>query len=70
MKVIVLNIIDNKTFKATSTTYQKHFRYGKYITTHKKYLVDSAGKKVNRGEEVNIVASKPISKRKRWALLK
>jgi small subunit ribosomal protein S17 len=70
MKVIVLNIIDGNTFKATSTTYKKHPRYGKYITTHKKYLVEYAGKKVNIGEEVNIVESKPISKFKRWALLK
>jgi small subunit ribosomal protein S17 len=70
MKVIVLNIIDGNTFKAISSTYQKHPRYGKYITTHKKYLVDSAGKEIKIFEEVNIIASKPISKCKRWALLK
>ena len=70
MKVTVLNIIDRNTFKATSTSYQKHPRYGKYVTTHKKYLVDSAGKEVKILEEVNILPSKPISKCKRWALLK
>ncbi|OFW81100.1 MAG: 30S ribosomal protein S17 [Alphaproteobacteria bacterium RIFCSPLOWO2_01_FULL_40_26] len=68
MKVKVLNIIDNKTFKALSTTYKKHPRYGKYVTIHKKYLVDSAGKKVEVGQEVEIVSSRPLSKRKRWAL--
>ena len=68
MKVTVLNIIDGKTFKAISTTYKKHEQYGKYITVHKKYLVDSQGKKVEVGQEVEIVASKPLSKRKRWAL--
>lgn len=68
MKVTVLNIIDEKTFKALSTTYKKHLRYGKYITVHKKYLVDSQGKKVEVGQEVEIVGSRPISKRKRWAL--
>ncbi len=68
MKVKVLNIIDNKTFKAVSTVYKKHPKYGKYITIHKKYLVDSAGKTVNVGDEVEIISSRPISKTKRWAL--
>jgi small subunit ribosomal protein S17 len=68
MKVTVLNIIDEKTFKALSTTYKKHPRYGKYITSHKKYLVDSQGKSVTVGDEVEIVGSRPISKTKRWAL--
>lgn len=68
MKVTVLNIIDEKTFKALSTTYKKHPRYGKFVTVHKKYLVDSQSKKVNVGEEVEIVSCRPLSKRKRWAL--
>ncbi len=68
MKVTVTNIIDEKTFKGLSTSYKKHAVYGKYITVHKKYLVDSQGKKVNVGEEVEIVSSRPLSKRKRWAL--
>ena len=66
MKVKVLNIIDDKTFKAISTVYKKH---GKYVTMHKKYLVDSTGKAaVKIGDEVEIVSSRPISKLKRWAL--
>lgn len=68
MKVTVLNIIDNKTFKAVSTSYKKHPQYGKYVTAHKKYLVDSGDNKVEVGQEVEIQASRPISKRKRWAL--
>ncbi len=68
MKVTVLNIIDEKTFKALSTAYKKHPRYGKYITVHKKYLVDSQGQKVTVGDEVEIVGSRPLSKTKRWAL--
>ena len=68
MKVKVLNIIDTKTFKALSTAYKKHLRYGKYITIHKKYIVDSCGEKVEIGQEVEIVNSRPLSKRKKWAL--
>ncbi len=68
MKVKVLNIIDEKTFKAISTSLKKHPKYGKYVTVHKKYLVDTAGKKVTVGDEVEIVSVRPISKTKRWAL--
>ncbi len=68
MKVKILNIIDEKTFKGVATIFKKHPRYGKYITVHKNYLVDSQGKSVNVGDEVEIVSSRPISKRKKWAL--
>lgn len=68
MKVTVLNIIDEKTFKALSTSLKKHPRYGKYVTVHKKYLVDSTGSSVKVGDEVEIVGSRPLSKRKHWAL--
>lgn len=68
MKVKVLNIIDKKTFKAVASSYKKHPRYQKYVTVFKKYLVDSAGQEVVVGQEVEIVSSRPLSKRKRWAL--
>ncbi len=68
MKVKVLNIIDQKTFKGVATIFKKHPRYGKFITVHKNYLVDSQGKSLNVGDEVEIVSSRPISKRKKWAL--
>jgi small subunit ribosomal protein S17 len=68
MKVKVLNIIDDKTFKGIATSYKKHPKYEKYVTTYKKYLVHYEGKKVNIGEEVLISETKPISKRKRWIL--
>lgn len=68
MKVKVLNIIDDKTFRGLSTVYKKHPRYGKYITVHKKYLVGLQGKTVKVGDEVEIASCKPISKRKTWCL--
>jgi small subunit ribosomal protein S17 len=67
MKVTVLNIIDEKTFKAISITSKKHLRYGKYIVVHKKYLVHSYSR-VNVGDEVEIKSSRPFSKTKRWSL--
>lgn len=70
MKVTVFSIIDDSTFKCISSTYKKHPKYGKYITKHKKFLVDSAGTSVSIGQEVEVVASRPISKSKRWILKK
>jgi ribosomal protein S17 len=59
MKVKILNIIDDKTFKAEATLYKPH----------KKFLVHYEGdRKLNIGEEVVIVESRPISKTKRWVL--
>lgn len=68
MKVKILNIIDEKTFKAVSTVFKKHSRYGKYLTVYKNYLVDSNGQKLNIGDEVEIVSSRPVSKNKKWSL--
>ena len=38
MKAKIISIIDSKTIKVSSTTYKKHEKYGKYITTSKNYL--------------------------------
>lgn len=68
MKAKIVNIIDNKTVKVVSTTYKKHERYGKYITVNKKYLVDTNNVSVELGQEVEIINSRPISKRKKWKI--
>jgi small subunit ribosomal protein S17 len=68
MKVTISKIIDSKTIKVVSTLYKKHKLYGKYITTHKNYLVSSNGEGVKVGDVVEIVNSRPVSKLKRWSL--
>ena len=35
----ITNIIDNNTFKAVAVLYKKHKKYGKYLTSHKNYLI-------------------------------
>ncbi len=71
MKVRVLKIIDSRTLKASSTTYTKHSRYGKYVTKHKRYLVDNyCFGPVEVGQELSIVETRPLSKRKRWVAKK
>ena len=68
MKAKIVSIIDSKTIKVSSTTYKKHEKYGKYITINKKYLVDTDGKSVEIGQEIEISSSRPISKRKKWKI--
>lgn len=69
MKVKILNIIDSKTFKAVVESYKPHPKYGKFLTTYKKYLVhNESGKKLNVGDEVSIKECRPISKNKTWVL--
>ncbi|NBR95064.1 MAG: ribosomal protein S17 [Proteobacteria bacterium] len=69
MKAKVVNIIDKNTIKVTVTDYKKHPRYGKYITVHKNYLVESLGKEVSIGDEIEMKSSRPISKLKKWVLI-
>lgn len=49
--------------------YVKHPKYKKFIRQTKKYLVHDAGNTATVGTKVSIVETRPISKRKRFALL-
>ena len=70
MKVRVLKIVDNKTFKGSSSAYKKHSKYGKYVTTNKNYLIHcSDSSLLSIGSEVNIKESRPFSKRKSWVVV-
>jgi small subunit ribosomal protein S17 len=48
--------------------YVKHPKYKKYQVRTKKYLVHDPGNSAKVGDEVTIVASRPISKRKSFVL--
>ncbi|HUY62540.1 MAG TPA: 30S ribosomal protein S17 [Candidatus Paceibacterota bacterium] len=50
--------------------YVKHPKYKKYFVRSKKYLVHDPGNTAAVGEKVTIVAVRPVSKRKRFALKK
>jgi len=68
VKATVLKVIDKKTCKCVSSTYKKHPVYGKYILVYKKYLVDIAEKEVKEGDKVELLSSRPLSKRKKWVI--
>lgn len=49
--------------------YVKHPKYKKFIRRTKKYLVHDAGNTATVGAKVSIVETRPLSARKRFALL-
>jgi small subunit ribosomal protein S17 len=58
-----------KTIKVQVDRSSRHPLYGKVIRSHKQYLVHDE-KDCQVGDEVQIVESRPISKRKRWVVEK
>lgn len=48
----------------------KHPLYKKYIMRSKKYAAHDEENEMKEGDTVRIIESKPISKRKKWKLLK
>lgn len=47
----------------------KHAIYGKYITKTTKYLVHDETNDANNGDTVQIMSTRPLSKRKSWRLV-
>lgn len=50
--------------------YTKHPKYKKYMRRTKKYLVHDAGNTAEVGQKVEIKETRPMSKRKRYTLVK
>ena len=48
----------------------KHPRYGKYVRRKKNYAVHDGQEEAQDGDFVEIVATRPLSKTKRWRLAK
>lgn len=49
--------------------YVKHPKYKKFVRKTKKYLVHDVGNTAEVGAKVSIIETRPISKRKRFALV-
>ena len=63
-----LKIKRNKTITVLVETYKKHPKYGKRVKYSKKYTAHDETNKAKMGDVVRIVATKPISKTKRFYL--
>lgn len=64
--VVTKNVLDKTVTVQVDRSY-RHPLYGKVVRSKKKYLAhDEIG--LNIGDQVTIVESRPISKRKRWVV--
>lgn len=65
---IVISDKMDKTVTVRVEMTKRHPLYGKVIRTFTKYLAHDESNAIVEGSVVRIVESKPISKRKRWAV--
>ena len=68
LKGEVVGTAMQKTIKVAVLRYVKHPKYKKFIKKVKKYLVHDPEEKAKEGDIVEIVESRPISKRKKFVL--
>ena len=68
---LVGKVVSNKMTKTVTVLVerrQKHPIYGKYIVKSNKYHAHDETDAVNEGDEVEIAASRPISRTKTWTV--
>lgn len=70
MSGVVNSVKMKDTAVVVVTRYFKHPRYGKYVKTQKRYKADDKGNKTSVGEKVIIEEVKPISKDKRFKIVR
>lgn len=67
--VVVSNKMD-KTIVVASQFKEKHPIYGKFVSTTKKYYAHDEKNDCNVGDTVLIMETRPLSKQKRWRVVK
>jgi len=70
-KVQIGDVVSNKMDKSIVVkveTLTKHPLYAKYIKRSKKYMAHDPANECNIGDKVEIVETRPLSRRKRWQL--
>lgn len=69
-KGVVTSTKMNKTLVVTVHAYKTHPKYKKRYKTSKKYYVDVQEGKYNVGDEITIYETRPLSRLKRWTVVK
>ena len=67
---IVVSNKPDKTIVVKCETMIKHPLYKKYVRKRKKFMAHDPRNECGMGDKVQIIESRPISRRKRWRLLK
>ena len=65
---IVVSTAGDKTAVVKVNRRFKHPLYGKFVNKSKKYHAHDEENKAKEGDSVQIIESKPFSKKKRWLL--
>ncbi len=66
----VVSDVNDKTIIVLVDTLVKHPLYKKYISRRKKFTAHDPANECKVGDKVQIIESRPLSKNKRWALVK
>ena len=69
LKGKIINDKSNKTVIVLVKRKYSHSFYGKVITSSKKYHVHDENNKFKIGDIVQIIESKPFSKKKKWEVI-
>jgi small subunit ribosomal protein S17 len=72
-KVLQGRVVSDKAFKTVTVLVERRFKhplYGKVVTTTKKYLAHDETNTYGEGDTVEIVSTRPISKRKSFTVSK
>ena len=67
---VVVSDVNDKTIVVVVEERKPHPVYGKMITTTKKYHCHDENNEAGLGDTVQIMETRPLSKMKRWRLLK
>jgi small subunit ribosomal protein S17 len=60
----------DKTITVVVERLMKHPKYGKYISRHSTYVAHDAHNEAHEGDMVDIERTRPLSRRKRWRLVR
>jgi len=67
---VVVSSKMNKTITVLVTRLLQHAKFNKVIKRHIKYLAHDEKNEAKEGDRVQIVETRPLSKTKRWRLVK
>ncbi|OUN48255.1 30S ribosomal protein S17 [Collinsella sp. An7] len=66
---VVVSISGNKTIVVETTERKRHPKYGKMMTTTKKFHAHDEECSAGLGDKVRIMETRPLSRMKRWRLV-
>ena len=67
---LVVSDAMEKTITVQVTRLEKHAKYKKYLRRHSKFYAHDEKREAKVGDTVEIMETRPLSKMKRWRLLK